>query len=103
MSPALRFPTVAIVGATGAVGAELIACISRRRLPHRELRLLASARSAGKRINVDGRPIEVEALTERSFAGVDLALFSAGAETSRRYAPIAVENGAVVVDGDFVL
>ncbi len=93
-----RAPAVAIVGATGAVGAELVRCLERRRFPLSSLRLLASSRSAGKRMRFRGREIEVEALTERSFDGIDVALFSAGSAISRQYAPIAVRAGATVVD-----
>ncbi len=91
-------PTVAIVGATGAVGVELVRCLEQRRFPLAHLRLLASARSKGKTLPFHGTPIAVEELTEHSFAGVDLALFSAGAGTSRKFAPLAVQSGAVVVD-----
>ncbi|HUN26647.1 MAG TPA: aspartate-semialdehyde dehydrogenase [Steroidobacteraceae bacterium] len=91
-------PVVAIVGATGAVGVELIACLEKRRFPLAELRLLASARSAGKLLEFRGAALRVEALTEESFRGVDLALFSAGSGISRRFAPLAVRAGAVVVD-----
>ena len=91
-------PTVAIVGATGAVGVELLHCLSQRRFPLGQLRLLASARSAGRTMSFEGREIAVEELTEASFAGVDIALFSAGGEQSRRFAPIAVAAGAVVID-----
>ena len=75
--------TVAIVGATGAVGAELIACLERRGFPVGELRLLASPRSAGQTLSFRGAPVTVQALDEDSFDGVDLALFSAGASVSR--------------------
>ena len=91
-------PTVAIVGATGAVGVELLHCLSQRRFPLGQLRLLASARSAGRTMSFEGREIAVEELTEASFAGVDIALFSAGGEQSRRFAPLAVAAGAVVID-----
>ncbi|MFE0753532.1 aspartate-semialdehyde dehydrogenase [Inquilinus sp. NPDC058860] len=91
-------PVVAIVGATGAVGIELLRCLEARRFPAGEVRLLASARSAGRRIPFRGRELMVEELTESSFAGVDIVLFSAGAGISRRYAPAAVAAGAVVVD-----
>lgn len=94
----LAKPVVAIVGATGAVGAELMRCLERREFPLSALRLLASARSAGKTLPFTGTELTVEALDESSFAGVDLALFSAGGGTSRRFAPVAVEAGAVVVD-----
>ena len=93
-----RWPAVAIVGATGAVGAEFIGCLERRRFPLSSLRLLASARSAGKRMAFQGQEIEVEALTERSFEGIDIALFSAGSAISRQFAPVAVRAGATVVD-----
>jgi aspartate-semialdehyde dehydrogenase len=72
-------PVVAIVGATGAVGVELIRCLETRRFPLAELRLFASARSAGKTLEFRGEPLSVRELTEDSFRGVDLALFSAGA------------------------
>ncbi len=91
-------PTVAIVGATGAVGAEFVGCIERRNFPVGTLKPLASARSVGKTMTFRGAPVPIEELTERSFAGVDLALFSAGATISRKFAPIAVKAGAVVVD-----
>ncbi|MGE0724593.1 MAG: aspartate-semialdehyde dehydrogenase [Alphaproteobacteria bacterium] len=91
-------PSVAIVGATGAVGRELIGCLERRRFPVGDLRLFASARSAGRPLSFAGRRIEVETLTETGFAGVDIALFSAGSGTSRTYGPIAAAAGAVVVD-----
>ena len=95
---ALSRPVVTIVGATGAVGIELIKCLDERRFPLSELRLTASARSAGKTLPFRGTPIEVSELTEESFRGVDIALFSAGSGISKRFAPIAVEAGAVVVD-----
>ena len=89
---------VAIVGVTGAVGAEFIATLDRRKFPVGRLKALASARSAGKTVGFRGQTITVEALDERSFDGVDIALFSAGGGTSRTYAPIAVKAGAVVID-----
>jgi len=91
-------PTVAVVGATGAVGVEILRCLEQRNFPVKSLRLLASPRSAGKRMAFRGETVAVEALDEESFRGVDLALFSAGGGTSRQYAPIAVRSGAVVVD-----
>jgi len=98
-SPAGHRPlTVAVVGATGAVGAELIACLERRNFPVGRLRLLASARSAGQSLTFQGRPVPVEVLDQDSFEGVDLALFSAGASVSRAYAPLALAAGAHVVD-----
>jgi aspartate-semialdehyde dehydrogenase len=94
----LHHPTVAIVGATGAVGAELIGCLERRAFPLERLRLLASGRSAGRKLLFKGQGIAVEELHEDSFPGVDIALFSAGGTVSRRFAPMAVRQGAVVVD-----
>ena len=91
-------PVVAIVGATGAVGVEMISCLERRRFPLAELRLLASGRSAGKTLGFRGEPLTVRELTESSFEGVDLALFSAGSSVSKKFAPIAVRAGAVVID-----
>ncbi|MFN5960699.1 MAG: aspartate-semialdehyde dehydrogenase, partial [Verrucomicrobiota bacterium] len=90
--------TIAIVGATGAVGIEMIRCLERRNFPVGQLRLLASARSAGKKLQFRGEDVVIEELTPRSFAGVDIALFSAGGGISREFAPHAVEAGAVVVD-----
>ena len=88
----------AIVGATGAVGKALIACLENHGFGHAKLRLLASARSAGTVTRFAGHDLIVEELTEDSFAGVTAALFSAGATISRRYAPIAVAAGALVID-----
>lgn len=90
--------TVAIVGATGAVGVELIGCLERRNFPIGQLRLLASPRSAGRRLAFRGAEIAVEALGPDSFQGVDVALFSAGATISRQYARIALTAGATVID-----
>ncbi|QWG16213.1 aspartate-semialdehyde dehydrogenase [Bradyrhizobium sediminis] len=91
-------PVVAIVGVTGAVGAEFIATMDKRAFPVRRLKALASARSAGKTVDFRGQKILIEELNERSFDGVDIALFSAGGGISRKFAPIAVKAGAVVVD-----
>ena len=91
-------PVIAVVGATGAVGIEILQCLEKRKFPYSSVRALASARSAGKRLPFDGKSITVEELTESSFDGVHLALFSAGGATSKKYAPIAVAKGAVVVD-----
>lgn len=91
-------PAVAIVGATGAVGIELLQCLERRNFPLSSLRLLASARSAGRTLPFAGQKITVEELTEASFEGIDLALFSAGSGISRHYADLAVRAGAIVVD-----
>ena len=91
-------PIVAIAGVTGAVGAEFIACMNQRKFPVAKLKALASARSAGKTLDFRGERIAIEELSEHSFEGVDIALFSAGSGPSKRYAPIAVKAGAVVVD-----
>ena len=94
----LHHPIVAVVGATGAVGGELIACLQDRNFPLDRLRLFASGRSAGRTLLFRSRAILVEELNEDSFPGVDIALFSAGSAVSRRFAPIAVRQGSVVVD-----
>ena len=94
----MKNPVIAIVGATGAVGAEFIGCLTARNFPVGKLKALASARSAGKTLDFRGEKIVVEELTDRSFDGVDIALFSAGGGISRKFAPIAVKAGAVVVD-----
>ena len=91
-------PVVAIAGVTGAVGAEFIATMDKRRFAVGKLKALASARSAGKMLGFRGQQITVEALNENSFDGVDLALFSAGSDIARQYAPVAVKAGAVVID-----
>jgi aspartate-semialdehyde dehydrogenase len=91
-------PVVSIVGATGAVGVELLRCFEQRRFPLAELRLFASTRSAGRKLVFRGEPLEVRELRADSFQGVDIALFSAGAATSRRFAPLAVQAGATVID-----
>jgi aspartate-semialdehyde dehydrogenase len=89
---------VAIVGATGAVGIELMEVLTRRKFPVGKLTLFASARSAGKKLPFQGKEIAVQELREDSFAGVDIALFSAGGSISKKFAPIAVQAGAVVID-----
>ncbi|MEK0449195.1 MAG: hypothetical protein RL088_1463, partial [Verrucomicrobiota bacterium] len=89
---------VAIVGATGAVGIEMMKTLEKRNFPVGKLTLLASARSAGKPLPFKGEMIPVQELTEKSFAGVDVALFSAGGGISKQYAPFATQAGAVVVD-----
>jgi aspartate-semialdehyde dehydrogenase len=91
-------PVVAIAGVTGAVGAEFIATMDRRGFPVRRLKPLASSRSAGKTIDFRGQKLVIEELNERSFEGVDIALFSAGSGVSKKFAPIAVKAGAVVID-----
>lgn len=94
----LRNPSVAIVGATGAVGVELVQCLAARDFPVARLKLLASARSAGREVPFRGEAVPVEVLGEDSFAGVDLAFFAADAETAKTYAPHATAAGAVVID-----
>ena len=89
---------VAVVGATGAVGTEMIEVLEERKFPVIRLVLLASARSAGGMVTFEGNEVPIEVLTKDSFAGVDIALFSAGADLSREFAPIAVKAGAVVID-----
>lgn len=89
---------VAVVGATGAVGQEFIRVLEQRNFPCQKITFLASVRSAGKTIKFKGTDHTVQELTDASFKGVDLALFSAGASISRQFAPIAVKAGCVVVD-----
>ena len=91
-------PVIAVAGVTGAVGAEFIATLDKRRFPVGKLKALASARSAGKTLDFRGNRIVVEELTESSFEGVDIALFSAGSSVAKRFAPGAVKAGAVVID-----
>ena len=90
--------SVAVMGATGAVGQVMLEILAERDFPVRELRLLASSRSAGRRIDFRGESLTVQELTEDSFDGIDLVLSSAGGSLSRRFAPAAVAAGAVVVD-----
>jgi aspartate-semialdehyde dehydrogenase len=97
-SPMAKNYHVAIVGATGAVGIELLRVMERRDFPLASLRLLASSRSAGKEIEFRSERFSVEALNGNSFAGIDLAFFSAGAGTAKQFAPIAKGAGAVVID-----
>jgi aspartate-semialdehyde dehydrogenase len=89
---------VAVVGATGAVGTEMLRVLQQRRFPVKSVRLLASSRSAGRRVPFNGSSRRVERLSGRSFEGMDVALFSAGAPRSLEFAPEAVRRGAVVVD-----
>ena len=91
-------PHVAVVGATGAVGIEMIKTLERRRFPLGALTLLASARSVGRKLPFQGRELTVQELTPDSFRGVDIALFSAGGGISKQFAPLAVQAGCVVVD-----
>ena len=95
---ARRRYTVAVVGATGAVGTEMLRVLHERKFPVGAVRLLASERSAGKTIAFNGSACKVEQLEKRSFDGVDFALFSAGASRSLEFGPEAVRRGAIVVD-----
>jgi aspartate-semialdehyde dehydrogenase len=93
-----RTPHVAVVGATGAVGVEMIETLERRNFPVGKLTLLASARSAGKKLKFRGTDVTVTELTKDSFHGIDIALFSAGGSISKEFAPLAAAAGCVVVD-----
>jgi aspartate-semialdehyde dehydrogenase len=90
--------TIAIAGATGAVGIEIIRLLEERHFPVSNLKLLASSRSAGKHLTFNGTPVEVQELRQDSFRGVDIAFFSAGAARSQAFCPAAVRDGAVVID-----
>ncbi len=89
---------VAIAGATGAVGIEMIKTLEKRKFPVKNLRLLASVRSAGKKLPYNGTEIVIEELTAKSFKNVDIALFSAGGDISREFRPAVVDSGAVMID-----
>lgn len=89
---------VAVMGATGAVGREMLKTLEQRRFPASSIKLLASGRSAGTTLVVHGAPLKVEELTEDSFKDVDIVLASAGASVSKQFAPAAVKAGAVVID-----
>lgn len=89
---------IAVVGATGAVGVEFLRCLEERKFPVESLRLLASARSKGKKMAFREKPIVVEELTEKSFAGIDIAFFSAGGSISKKFGPLAAKEGAIVID-----
>lgn len=91
-------PNVAVVGATGAVGVEFLQCLEERNFPMSELRLLASARSKGKKMKFRGTDITIQELTPESFKGIDIALFSAGGSISRELCPVAAKAGAIAVD-----
>ncbi len=90
--------TIAVVGATGAVGNEMFAVLEERNLPVEKLRLFASERSEGKTLSFMNKDVTVEILTENVFKGIDIALFSAGAERSLHYAPVAAKAGCIVID-----
>jgi aspartate-semialdehyde dehydrogenase len=89
---------IAVAGATGAVGVEMLLTLEKRNFPVNKIRLLASKRSVGKELRFRGESVAVEELTHDSFEGIDIALFSAGASRSREFAQAAIDAGAVVVD-----
>ena len=91
-------PHVAVVGATGAVGIEMLKTLEKRGFPVGQLTLLASSRSAGKKLKFHGQEVEVRDLSKASFEGIEVALFSAGASISRQFAPMAAQVGCVVID-----
>ena len=93
-----RAKCVAVVGVTGAVGLEMLETLEKRDFPVSSIKLLASARSAGKKLKFKGEEITVEELTENSFKGVDYALFSAGGSISEKFAKACVDSGAVMID-----
>ncbi len=93
-----KLVNVAILGATGAVGAELLQLLEERDFPLNNLKLLASPRSAGKTLTFKGQPITVEAVSPEAFEGIDIVLASAGGSTSKKWAKAIVEAGAVMID-----
>lgn len=90
--------SVAVVGATGAVGTKMIKMLENAAFPIKEVTLLASKRSAGKKLLFNGEEIEIQETTNESFDGIDIALFSAGGDISKQFAPEAVKRGAIVID-----
>jgi len=94
----LKEMNIAVAGATGAVGNQMISCLEERDFPVKSVKFLASSRSAGRSLRFRGDLIEVEELTEQSFKGIDIALFSAGGAASKNFAPHAAKDGCVVVD-----
>lgn len=90
--------TVAVVGATGAVGREMVETLEQRKFPVNELRPLASERSAGTSVEFEGKDVTVRKLEAAQFDGVDIALFSAGAAVSKEFGPVAAQAGAIVID-----
>jgi len=89
---------VAVAGATGAVGNQMISCLEERKFPVKSIKFLATSRSVGRKLKYMGTEVDVEELTENSFKGIDIALFSAGGGTSEKFAPFAAKDGCVVVD-----
>ncbi|MDZ4178181.1 MAG: aspartate-semialdehyde dehydrogenase, partial [Coriobacteriia bacterium] len=98
LKPMPRRPVVAVAGATGAVGAEMLAVLAQRDFPAAEVRALASSRSAGRRLPFADGELVVEGMRPESFAGVDIALFSAGASVSKDFRDAVVGAGAVMID-----
>jgi aspartate-semialdehyde dehydrogenase len=96
--PNLKHPVVAVMGATGAVGVEMVECLERRKFPLQSLRLFASARSAGQQMSYNGQQLVVEELREDALGGIDIALFSAGGSISKRFGPLLARRGTIVVD-----
>jgi aspartate-semialdehyde dehydrogenase len=89
---------VAVAGATGAVGNQMITCLEERNFPVQSIKFLASSRSVGRKLEYRGRAVAVEELTKSSFKGIDIAIFSAGGGTSEQFAPLAAKDGCVVID-----
>ena len=89
---------VAVAGATGAVGNQMLSCLEKRGFPIDNIKLLATPKSAGRKLRFNSEEIPVEELTETSFRGVDIGIFSAGGATSQKYAPFAAKDGCVVID-----
>lgn len=96
--PLPKHPVIAIAGATGAVGQEMLKIIESKDIAYKELKLLASKRSSGKEVMVKGVPLVIEEMTPESFKGVDLALFAAGSELSKEYASYLADYGCVMID-----
>ena len=94
----LKKLNIAVAGATGAVGNQMLACLEERKFPLKSIKLLASRKSIGRKLRFRGDLLAVEELTEESFKGLDIALFSAGGTASKKYAPLAAKDGCVVVD-----
>ncbi len=93
-----RYYNIAVVGATGAVGQEILRVLERRKFPVGECRLLASERSVGRELEFQGKPVPIRLLEEGAFTGIDIAFFSAGAGRSREFVPAAQAAGALVID-----
>lgn len=93
-----NLPAVGVFGATGLVGTKMLEVLDKRNFAHRELRAIASERSAGKRIRAAGKELTVQAVSKEAFEGLDIAIFSAGGGPSRQWAPVAAECGAAVID-----